>query len=122
MKKKENKETLKFLREYFKIPANKTIGWAIIKEVADYPCCKPGVYIEGSDLFLDIAEKRFYTNYSSPLIFRRAYPATRTAQKHTYRYTAKDNPQLSITRAKTYITDIYYPAIYSKELEKDKLL
>ena len=39
-----------------------------------------------------------------------------------YRYTAKENRKLSITRSKTYISDVYYSAIYSKELENEILL
>ena len=53
---------------------------------------------------------------------RRVYPANRTTEKLSYRYTAKENPMLMICRSKTYIADVYYPAIYSKELENEMLL
>lgn len=117
-------ETLKFLREYFKIPASKKISWAIIEETSangktEY---KPGIYIEGSNVYLDIAKRRFFSKVSNRTISRRVYPANRTTEKLSYRYTAKENPMLMICRSKTYIADVYYPAIYSKELENEMLL
>lgn len=117
-------ETLKFLREYFRIPASKKIGWAIIEEISENGATeyKPGIYIENSHVYLDIAKRRFFSIISNRIISRRVYPAFRTAEKLSYRYTAKENRKLSITRSKTYISDVYYSAIYSKELENEILL
>ncbi|MDO4162334.1 MAG: hypothetical protein Q4D80_04955 [Pseudomonadota bacterium] len=121
----ENRESLAFLREYFRIPANKKIGWGIIEEClekngkTEY---RPGVYIENSRVYLDIAKRRFFTQMSSPLISRCIHPAVKTRQGLACCYTAKDNKNLSIVRSRTYITDIFYPAIYSKELEENLLV
>lgn len=116
-----NKESLKFLRKHFKISARKKISWGIIEEKSDVNnriSYKPGVYIEDSNLFLDIAARRFYTANG----YKKIYPATRKAERLCYRYTVKDNPELSIVRSKTYIADILYPTIYSKDLETEDVL
>lgn len=117
-----NKESLKFLRKHFKISARKKISWGIIEEKStvnsQISYYKPGVYIEDSNLFLDIAARRFYTANSC----KKIYPATRKAERLCYRYTVKDNPELSIVRSKTYIADILYPTIYSKDLETEDVL
>lgn len=116
------KETLKFLREYYRIPRNKKIGWGIIKETTaagtEY---RLGVIVRGTDLYLDVALRRFYSRVLRRSVSREIFPAVRkSCDTLNYEFTADNG--LSIKRSKTFITDIYYPAVYSKQLETEGAL
>lgn len=116
------KETLKFLREYYRIPGNKKIGWGIIEEkTAAGTEYRLGVIVKGTDLYLDVALRRFYSRIVRRSVSREIFPAVRTScDALNYEYTAENG--LSIKRSKSFISDIYYPAVYSKELEEEGAL
>lgn len=116
------KETLKFLREYFRIPGNKKIGWGIIEEInASGTEYRLGVDIIETNLFLDVALRRFYSKVQLRSISRKIYPAVRrSCDRLNYEFVAENG--LRIKRSKTFIADIYYPAVYSKELEEEGAL
>ena len=116
------KETLKFLREYYRIPQNKKICWGIIKEVSSTGTeYRLGVIIKGTNLFLDVALRRFYSTVVLTRVSREIFPATRrSCDKLSYEFVAENG--LSIKRSKTFISDIYYPMIYDKHLEEETLL
>jgi len=119
MKKIKSAETLKFLRNYFHIPESRKICWGIIEEIVENETAyRPGVCISGSSLYLDIAGRRFFSTVKTPKITRQIYPAVRRTVKDGFYFTAKEK-NLSIVRSKSYIADIYYPALYSKALEQD---
>ncbi|MBQ8630412.1 MAG: hypothetical protein IJ479_01680 [Alphaproteobacteria bacterium] len=116
------KETLKFLREYYRIPRNKKICWGIIEEIsASGTEYRLGVDVRGTNLFLDVALRRFYSKVQLRSVSRKIYPAVRRSfDKLHYEFVAENG--LRITRSKTFITDIYYPVLYSRQLEQEGAL
>lgn len=115
-------ETLKFLREYFRIPGNRKIGWGIIEEIsASGTEYRLGVDVRETNLFLDVALRRFYSKVQLRSVSRKIYPAVRrSCDKLNYEFVAENG--LRIKRSKTFIADIYYPALYGKQLEKEGAL
>lgn len=80
-----------------------------------------GVIIKGTDLFLDVALRRFYSRVLLRRVSRKVFPAVRECHdKLRYRFIA--NNGLVIIMSKTFIRDIHYPVIYGKHLEKETLL
>ncbi len=115
-------ETLKFLREYFRIPKSRKISWGIVEETSatgtEY---RLGVVIRGTNLFLDVALRRFYSQVELRSVSRKIYPAERKSNdRFNYVFIAENG--LSIKCSKTFIVDIYYPALYSKQLIKEGAL
>lgn len=122
-KNKSGMETLKFLRSYFQIPKNKKISWGIIEETAKGETkYRLGVLFPNSKLYLDVARRRFFTETDSAVnncdITRRIYPAKRKCYGYAYYFTNKEK-NICVEYSKRFIADVYYFALYSKELEND---
>lgn len=126
MRKKSYKsgvETLKFLRSYFQIPKSKKISWGIIEEtVKGVTKLRLGVFFPNSKLYLDVARRRFFTETDSAVnncgITRHIYPAKRKLNGYSYIFTNKEK-NIGVEYSKRFIADVYYFALYSKELEND---
>ncbi len=115
---------LKFLQEYFRIPANKKIGWGIIEtqEKDKDPVYALGIYIQNSNVYIDVGKRRFFSEVSNAMIKKKIHPARQIKSGFGCCYKAKDNPNIKIFRSKSYLADVYYTAIYSKDLEEDIIM
>lgn len=121
------KQDLKFLREYFKIPKYVKVCWGLVEEervgieVSVRPCLIVGTSHEGGKkIYLDIAQRRFYTEVSLQYFDRKVHPAKRQCRKDCDVWITK-NGRLNASRSKNWVQDIYYPTIYNKNF-KDELL
>jgi hypothetical protein len=122
--KSKNYESIRFLREYFHIPRTKKVSWCLVEEKNEKTGDRDirlGLQIAGSDLYLDVAARRFYTAGTCGPITRNLYPAIRRSYNHVYWFIAGEQPYLSKEVSKTYIADIYYPAMYNKNLLAEQL-
>ncbi len=106
MRKGFNFNTFVFLRRYYNIPKNKPLKWCIVKESTSKGTeLRLGVSIEGTDLYIDIAQRRMFSVVSCGLIERSVFPARRKSSGKNFKYTTRDG--WFITKPKTYIMDIY---------------
>ena len=114
------KNTLQFFREFFCIPRNVKIGWCILLECQRGDCTpRLGVVLKGTDKAIDVAARRFVQIDGKSEVNYVALPAVRISQADSYVYRS-DN--MTMSKPKTYVSDIYFRCVYSPELEKGVLL
>lgn len=113
--------TFKFFRQYFNLPRNMVLEWCIIKESTPKQTeLRLGIALKGTDLYIDVAMRRFFSLIDCPAIQRCYFPARRICQKDEYQY---QNPGgWVISKPKNYIRSIYSSSWYNKDLLHTTLL
>lgn len=113
--------TYRFFRRYFRIPERQLLRWCIIEEiVGEKTAWRLGVLLAGTDLYIDVACRRFFSQVEIGAVTRRCYPARRIPHRDHYEYCA---PGAAVLRKpKSYVSDIYYPALFDRALLRDRLL
>jgi hypothetical protein len=122
--KQKNYESIRFLREYFHIPRTKKASWCLVEEKNEKTGGRDvrlGVQVAGSDLYVDVAARRFYTAGTCGAITRTLYPANRSSYGYVFWFISPEPPYLSKEVSKTYIADIYYPTVYQKNFLAEQL-
>lgn len=110
--------SLAFFREYYHIPASVRLSWALVVETVDgRQETRLGIQLpDRPGLYLDVAMRRFFTETEifHGRISRKAYPASRISGKDRYTFVAENG--LSRDFPKSYIRDIYFTSVYSRDL------
>jgi len=111
-----------FLRRYFNIPKGKRLRWCVIKESSAKGVeLRLGVSVTGTNKYIDIAQRRIFSEVSSGLIERSVFPARRNSFGKNHVYTTENG--WSITKPKNYIMDIYRSSWWRAGItEKERFL
>lgn len=114
-----NKNTLKFIREVHHIPKSQKLAWCIIH----YPNAERperqlrlGVLLVGTDKAIDVADGVFVQNRSN----QKAMVATREKLGDWYCYECEEGYVLRLPDS--FISDMYYNRIYSRDMMDNYLL
>ena len=117
--------TFKFFRRYFNLPKGMKLQWCVIEEM---PHRKPkelrlGIllpeYTGGK--YIDVAQRRMFSQVECGLICRKAWPAKRTLQDDNYLYQTEIYA-LKIVCTKHFIADIYRSSWYTDDSPSMMLL
>lgn len=112
--------TFKFFREYFRIPQRIALQWCVVKEASSLGTeLRLGVLLKGTDLYIDVAMRRFFHQIDSPAVRRLCFPACRKDCGSDYEYRTEEGWRF--IRSKRYIRDIYFTSIYHKDFSKARL-
>lgn len=115
----EIKTTLKFFREYFRIPKKVSLRWCVIEEMYDMSLLKRiGVELVGTDKAVDVLRRCFIERDSQGGY--RFVPAKRIAKKEEYLFQCENGT--SVEMPKRLVRDIYFRSVYSEEMIKQVLL
>ena len=118
-----NRNSLAFFRNYFQIPYSRKLSWALIEETANGATeIRLGVvFSQTPHLYIDVAMRRFFTETTlyNGAFSRKVYPARRKALRDAFLYTAENG--LTLQTPKFFIDDIYFSALYSHELLRQRL-
>ena len=118
-----NRNSLAFFRNYFQIPYSRKLSWALIEETANGATeIRLGVvFSQTPHLYIDVAMRRFFTETTlyNGAFSRKVYPARRKALRDAFLYTAENG--LTLQTPKSFIDDIYFSALYSPELLRQRL-
>ena len=112
--------SLKFFRDFYRIPRTVGIGWCIIVErSATGENVRLGVSLPANNKVIDVAARQFIQIGLPTLVTYHAYPAVRKVEGDEVVFSGSG---YEIKVPKTYVTDIYYRSVYSKEMVQDTLL
>ena len=115
------KNTFKFLRYVYRIPQGQGLTWALLVEPNDAGSgltTKLGVRLLGTNKVLDLSTRRCVTANDSR---RNTYDAKRISlNKEEYLYKTEEGYQLILP--KSYVGDLHFRSIYTKELVNAFLL
>ncbi len=115
-------KTFDFLKTVFNLHGKK-ISWGVIEVLTSTKCeYHAGLIIKGSNLFVDLCERRFYSPVSLPELSRQIYPARRVPCGNKVTFEVVDNSFKHVTLSKNFIRDIYGVAWYTPELENEYIL
>lgn len=113
--------TFRFFREQFALPARMPLEWCLVRESTSQGAeLRLGIALKGTPLYIDVAQRRFFSQIDIPLITRRCYPARRIDRKSHYEYRTADG--LILRTPKHYVCDIYFPVRFDRVLLKQTLL
>lgn len=113
--------TFAFFRRYFGLPRRSALEWCVVKEsTREGTQLRLGVRLKGTNLYIDVAMRRFFHEVDIPLIRRRCFPARRIGRPGEYEYRTGEG--WGISKPKSYVRDIYYNSVFSKELLKTRLM
>ena len=114
------KNTLSFFREFYQIPQKVGLVWCILLEFKHGECAnRLGVYLQGTDKAIDVAARRFVQIDGKSEVNYQALPAIRISQTNNYLY---QSGNITMSKPKTYVQDIYFRCVYSPELQEAVLL
>ncbi len=109
-----------FLRKYFNIPKCRSLRWCIIqKTTSDGIDYRLGAKIGRSDKYIDIAERRIFSELSTGIIKRETIEASRFSEGKDFIFIGENGRRL--VKPKSYIADIYFTSWWSEGLAKTKL-
>ncbi len=115
-------KTFDMLKQSFNIE-KKSLKWAVIEETVNgVTAYKAGIMLSKSKLFIDICQRRFYTEVHLPELSRRVFPAKRILKSEKIVFQALEDSSKSVSMPKNFIQDIYSVCWYDKQLEKQILL
>ena len=117
---------LEYLKEFYGLQG-KSVHWAIIEEkrasekAFNY---KPGLYIKGSKVYVDLNSRRFYSIISLSLLERKVYVAQLKVCKRQGIATliAMDDKDKSIVLPHSFVEDTHNNCRYAKWMEDNVLL
>lgn len=121
MKKQKFFNSFYFLRRYFNIPRKKKLKWCVIREVSPSGTeFRLGVSISGTDKYIDLAQRRIFSEVSCGAVERSVCPAFRISRGKGFVYIASNGWKVS--KPKSYIADIYRSSWWRPEIVKETLL
>ncbi len=121
MKNKKFFNSFYFLRRYFNIPRKKKLKWCVIREVSPSGTeFRLGVSISGTDKYIDLAQRRIFSEVSCGAVERSVCPAFRISRGRGFVYIASNGWKVS--KPKSYVTDIYRSSWWRPEIVKETLL
>lgn len=102
----------------------KSIEWAVIEEVSKGGTnLKPGIYIKGSRVYIDLYARRLFSTIELSELSRRIFVARREkVDKGHIALIAKEDSQKNIILPRTFVADIHNVTIYGKWMEEQLLL
>ena len=104
----------------------KTISWAIIEEIGiadDAHELKPGLYIKGSRVYVDLFARRLYSTISFSEFERKVHVAKKeNVGDGTIVLVAKEDASKYIVLPKTFVADIHNVTRYGQWMEEHLLL
>lgn len=111
-------KTIGFFKNIFNLHG-KVVRWAVVEEISsnitDY---KPGLFIKGSRVYVDLYARRFYSTVKLDFLERKVYPARRVrAEGGAIVLEAKDAPDKYVILPQTFINDIFGTTIYGEWME-----
>ena len=117
---------LLYLKEYYGLQS-KSVQWAVIEEntasklTATY---KPGLYIKGSKVYVDLCARRFYSIISLSQLERKVHVAKLILKKRegVAVLMAKENNHKSVTLSSSFVSDIHKTGRYGQWMEEQVLL
>lgn len=114
--------TYKFIRRYYNIPKRVRLQWCIVRErTKDGVEFRLGVALVGTNKYIDVAMRRFFSCTKCGSVERSYELAERHPEGDMYVYSAVDI-LLSISRPVTFISDIYFSSWYDKDMAGALLL
>ena len=112
--------SLKFFRDFYRIPRTVGIGWCILVEHSpNGETVRLGVSLPADNKAIDVAARQFIQLGLPALVTYNAYPAVRKIEGDEVVFSGSG---YEIKVPKTYVADIYYRSVYSKEMVQDTLL
>lgn len=113
------KTTLKFFREYFRIPEKVHLRWCMIRENYNGMLLKRlGVELVGTGKAIDVLRRCFIEKDADGIY--QFVSATRVSKGKNYVFVCED--RLEVEVPKTLVRDIYFRSVYSPEMMKQVLL
>lgn len=113
--------TFKFFRQYFNLPRSIALQWCVVEEASPRETeFRLGIALKGTDLYIDVAMRRFFSRIDCPAIRRSYCLAKRVSKKDCYEYRPSNGQILS--KPKHYIRDIYSSSWYDKEFLNQSFL
>lgn len=117
--------TLDYLKDYYNLHG-KAICWAIIEEIGradDIHELKPGLYIKGSRVYVDLFARRLYSTISLIEFERKVYVAKKeNVGDGKIMLVTKEDASKYIVLPKTFVADIYNVTRYGQWMEEHLLL
>lgn len=121
MKKRKFFNSYCFLRRYFNIPKHRKLKWCVIREVSlSGTEFRLGVSISGTDKYIDLAQRRIFSEVSCGAVERSVCPAFRRSHGKEFVYTASNGWR--VFKPKSYLADIYRSSWWRPEIVKETLL
>lgn len=115
----KNSFNLKFFRDFYRIPKTVGVYWCILVERSfQGENVRLGVGLADNNKVIDVAARTFVQIGSFPVSYH-AYKADRKVEGDEVVFTGSG---YEVRVPKTYVADIYYRSVYSKELAQDALL
>lgn len=109
-----------FLRRYFNIPKCRSLRWCIIQETTQNGVVyKLGAKIGRSDKYIDVAERRIFSELSAGIVKRETMEASRLSEGKNFIFVAENGRRL--VKPKNYLTDIYFTSWWSEDLAEARL-
>lgn len=113
------KTTLKFFREYFRIPKKMPLRWCVIEELYESLILRRlGVELVGTGKAIDVLRRCFIEKDADGIY--QFVSATRVSKGKNYVFVCED--RLEVEVPKTLVRDIYFRCVYSDEMIKQVLL
>lgn len=117
--------TLEYLKDYYNLHG-KAISWAIIEEISkgdDSQELKPGLYIKGSRVYVDLFARRLYSTISLREFERKIHVAKKeNVGDGKIVLVAKEDAGKYIVLPKTFVADIHDGTRYGQWMEEQLLL
>lgn len=117
--------TLDYLKDYYNLHG-KGISWAIIEEIGrtdDSHKLKPGLYIKGSRVYVDLFARRLYSTISLREFERKIHVAKKeNVGDGKIVLVAKEDAGKYLVLPKTFVADIHDGTRYGQWMEEQLLL
>lgn len=121
MEKQSFFNTYCFLRRYFDIPKKRKLKWCIVKETTDSNTeLRLGASVFGTEKYIDIAQRKIFSEISCDAIQRSVHPAKRTMDGLDFVYTTENG--WTLRKPKSYIMDTYKSSWWGGSSANEKLL
>lgn len=102
---------------------DKDVEWAVIEEKTPTKTTyKPGLKIKGSSLYVDLLARRLYSPVELPEFKRKIYDAKVIDVDDMIVFVSHEYVHKQIVLPASFLTDMYLPIRYDKDLEGKLLL
>lgn len=117
--------TLDYLKDYYNLH-RKTISWAVVEEIrtADNSHkLKPGLYIKGSHVYVDLFARRLFSTINLRELERKVYIAKKeNVGNGKVILVAKEDTSKFVVLPTTFVQDIHNVTKYEQWMEEQLLL
>lgn len=117
---------LQYLKEFYGLQ-DKIVQWAVIEEKGTSKLTvtyKPGLYIKGSKVYVDLYARRFYSIISLSQLERKVHVAKLILKERegVAVLMAKENHIKTVTLSNSFVSDIHSTSRYGQWMEDQVLL